>query len=64
MSVNRPARSDTKTDDHSLVAVHSEQAIDTDFSSTIEDSVKYIEADGGKNVIKNLKSPSYSFEGC
>lgn len=64
MSVNSPARSDTKKDDHSLLVVHSEQAIYTDFSSTIKDSVKYIEAEVGKNVIKNLKSLSHSFEGA
>jgi hypothetical protein len=43
ISVNRPAGSDTKRDDHSLVLVHSEQAVDSDFSCTVKDSEEYIE---------------------
>jgi hypothetical protein len=64
MSVNRPARSNTKKDDHSLVLLHSEQAVDSDFSSTVKDSEEYIEAEVGKDVLNKLTSPSNASEGC
>jgi hypothetical protein len=60
MAVNR---SNTKKNDHSLVLVHSEQTVDSDFSSTVKDSVEYIDVEVRQNVIKKLKSPSNASEG-
>jgi hypothetical protein len=52
MYVNKPSGSNTKKNDHIIVVVHREQMVNSDFSSTVNDSVENIEAEVGKNVIK------------